>query len=220
MKLLWRDLRPTSLIAGVAIVMSAGTVSAGSILNSAHDQSSATWNTEGEICIICHTPHNGDVNQDAPLWNHDVTTATHTMYSSGSLDGAIDPTPTGHSLLCLSCHDGTVALDSYGGKAGATYIPPNRSVGTDLSNDHPISITYDDTTAGADGALYPPSSTTGIIIGTGADSKEGTLAEMMVPTGKVQCTSCHDVHNKFVQVAPLLKISNAGSALCLTCHNK
>ncbi len=142
------------------------------------------------------------------------------MYSSGSLDGTIDPTPTGHSLLCLSCHDGTVALDSYGGKAGATYINPNRSLGTDLSNDHPISITYDDTTAGEDGALYPPSSTTGIIIGTGADSKEGTLAEMMVPTGKVQCTSCHDVHNKFVQVDPLLKISNAGSALCLTCHNK
>ncbi|MFZ9024294.1 MAG: cytochrome c3 family protein, partial [Anaerohalosphaeraceae bacterium] len=37
--------------------------------------------------------------------------------------------------------------------------------------------------------------------------------------GKVQCSSCHDVHNT-PGVAGLLRIANTNSDLCLTCHDK
>jgi len=35
----------------------------------------------------------------------------------------------------------------------------------------------------------------------------------------VECSSCHDVHNG-TGFGALLKVDNAGSQLCLTCHTK
>jgi hypothetical protein len=95
--------------------------------------------------------------------------------------------PSGVSKLCLSCHDGTVAEDSFGGQVGTTFMSGSALVGTDLSNDHPISFTYDDTLAGNDGGLYPPSTTNS---GLG-----GTIAADMLFGGSMECGSCHDVHN-------------------------
>lgn len=206
-------------------MMSTGAAFAGSIVNTLHNQSGAIWNTTGEICVICHAPHNGVAAGNGPLWNHDLSTVTsYTMYQdpNGTIDGVIDGTPSGPSVLCLSCHDGTVAVDAYGGNInpGAYITDPNKILGTDLSNDHPISITYDDTTAGTDGALYLPSSTN-VTIGDPADeTKSGTIQNLMTFNGKVQCPSCHDVHGKFAYTTALLKRDRAGSAICLTCHAK
>ena len=67
--------------------------------------------------------------------------------------------PDGVSLLCLSCHDGTVALDAYGGDPGnAGTIGDQFDLGTDLNNDHPISIVYDSALATLDGGLHDPKS--------------------------------------------------------------
>jgi predicted CXXCH cytochrome family protein len=209
-------------LASLALV-SAGSASAGTIVGSPHDMSAQGW-SGGEICVVCHTPHNADTTvTEAPLWNHTVTTDPHIMYASTSFDGAatISTEPTGASKLCLSCHDGTVAIDSFGGATGTSTIQnPNAIFGTDLSNDHPISFTYDDNLATTDGALAEPSTTT-VTIGDATDSKTGLLADLMVPGGQLQCNSCHDVHNKFaVAATKLLRISNANSDLCLTCHTK
>lgn len=92
----------------------------------------------------------------------------------------------------------------------------------DLGNDHPISFAYDQTLINADGALHPLDHTANI--GSGADTKNGTISSNLLFGGQVQCASCHDVHNKFT-VGPtatnkLLRISTSGSTLCLTCHNK
>lgn len=202
----------------------AGTAFGGTIVGSRHDLSANGW-SGGEICVVCHTPHNAQAEPNAPLWNHTVTTAVHTMYSSPTFNGLATRAagPTGASKLCLSCHDGTVGIDAFGGRPG---IPvalqnPNANFGTDLTNDHPISFTYDDALALADGALALPSAATVINVGEGADADSGTLAEMLVPTGELQCNSCHDVHNKrTVTGTKLLRISNASSGLCLTCHTK
>jgi predicted CXXCH cytochrome family protein len=198
-----------------------GAATAGTIVGSAHDTRGESWNSTGEICIVCHTPHIFDGRPtQVPLWNHEITSATHDMYTSGTIDGSIDSSPTDHSLLCLSCHDGTVALDSFGGSSGSAYIGSGYRVGTDLTNDHPISIEYSDASADSDGALHPPT-TTNTTIGSGADTKSGSISELMTYQGKVQCTSCHDVHNKFtVASTPLLRRSMDGSELCLTCHAK
>jgi predicted CXXCH cytochrome family protein len=188
------------------------TASQAQITGSAHDFTTSGW-AGGEICIVCHTPHNADMTvPDAPLWNHEVTTSTFLVYSSVTLDAGALGQPTGVSKLCLSCHDGSVALDSFGGVTGTTFIVAPDLVGTDLRDDHPISFTYDDTLAGSDGGLHPPSSTNVPALG-------GTIAAEMLFGSSMECGSCHDVHNADSNPS-LLRVTNAGSALCLTCHNK
>ena len=187
-------------------------VSIGQIAGSAHDFSGAGWNTTGEICIVCHTPHHSDVSiADAPLWNHQITSQTFTLYSSSTLDATLGQ-PDASSKLCLSCHDGVTAVDNFGGTTtGTATLTGAANVGTDLTNDHPVSFTYDLTLANADGGLYDPATTNS---GLG-----NTINADMLFGGKLQCASCHDVHNS-AGIAYLLVKSNAASGLCLTCHNK
>lgn len=194
---------------------------AGTIVGSAHDFSGSGW-SGGEICIACHTPHGADTTvAEAPLWNHALTGKTFVLYSSPSLDATVAQ-PDGSSKLCLSCHDGTVALDSFGTTTGSTFMSGPAAVGADeLDNDHPISFVYDAALSTTDGALYDPTDVTNqITIGAGADSKTGTIDDVMLLGTKMQCASCHDVHNKFTNGPTLLRIANTGSALCLTCHDK
>ncbi|MFV2059064.1 MAG: cytochrome c3 family protein [Gammaproteobacteria bacterium] len=219
-------------------------VSAGTIIGSAHDFNTANangsaWDTQ--ICLACHTPHNAQAGaqQIAPLWGHDTTAATFTLYTgvanSGVLPGttslnAVVGQPTGTSLLCLSCHDGTVAVDSFGGKAnggGLTRIGTLRltaDLGTDLSNDHPISFLYDANLATQDGSLWGPTDVAHQITTLASPNggvRTGTIDEVLLENSKMECSSCHDVHNTFTGAEPmLLKISITGSQLCLSCHNK
>jgi len=131
-----------------------------------------------EICVFCHTPHGADTAAPVPLWNKrlgaDGTPAgggTYTSYATlqtPSLDGTIAPVGS-ISMACLSCHDGTQAMDNVinapgsggvvadgGGNDGRTWAWTGATVnattgrltsgpallGTDLSNDHPIGIQY------------------------------------------------------------------------------
>ncbi len=201
-------------VGALVILLSMVTANAQGIVGSAHDFSSAAWNPSGEICVVCHTPHNGNTNvTDAPLWNHEVTTAQFVPYSSSTLDASVGQ-PDGVSKLCLSCHDGTVALDNFGGKTdGTTYISQNDGayIGTDLSDDHPVSFVYDAALASADGGLFDPTTTNS---GLGS-----TIDADMLYSHKLECASCHDVHNGSGEESLLIK-SNAASALCLTCHDK
>jgi predicted CXXCH cytochrome family protein len=196
----------------IIIMLAVASVSFGQgIAGTAHDLSGAAWNSSGEICITCHTPHDAMDIADSPLWNHEVSTANYTLYSGQALDATDLAQPDGSSKLCLSCHDGTIALDSFGGATGSTNITGGHSVGTDLSHEHPISFTYNTALATADGELFDPS--------TATSSLGGTIADDMLVLDQLQCSSCHDAHDKAGNNKFLL-ISNAGSALCLTCHNK
>ena len=190
------------------------------ISGSAHDFDSVAWNDTGEMCVTCHTPHNGATAADGPLWNRTASTASYTVYAdpNGTINGTISA-PSGASKLCLSCHDGTVALESFGGNGAVTTtligaVNPLVNVGSNLSDDHPISVTYTDPALAA--------TTTSVTIGSaGTAELTGTIAELLVPSGSVECSSCHDVHNTYtVATTPLLKMTNAGSALCQTCHAK
>jgi predicted CXXCH cytochrome family protein len=192
------------------------TIAFAGIAGSAHDLSLGLGG--GEICNICHTPHDADATvSDAPLWDHAVTaTAAFTLYSSTTLDATVGQ-PSGVSKLCLSCHDGTVAVDAFGGAAGTTLIGAigtgSGDFGTDLSNDHPISFTYNTALSGTDGELFDPSTDLSGLPGG------GTIAADMLFSDQMECASCHDVHNA-VPHDNLLLMDNAGSALCLTCHDK
>ena len=199
----------------------------GAIRDSHHDFSGASW-SDGEICIPCHTPHDADLDApDAPLWNHEVTSTTFTLYSSPTLD-ATPSQPGGLSQLCLSCHDGTVAVDSFAGASGTRYVSGRGLIGTVLTSHHPVSFVYDTALSTKDGELADPK-----VANSGLG---GTIAKDLLRSDRLECVSCHDVHiGRNTQGCsgchnthggPLYKESlslwkaNAGSAFCLTCHTK
>ena len=208
---MFRKLAGLTAVAGLFL---AGTASA-QIANTAHDlRGEITGLTD--VCIVCHAAHNNQNAQDDLLWNHDPTTQTFIPYGSPTLDGAsAGPGPT--SLLCMGCHDGVVALDAYGGVTTPSEGPLTGGLafGADLSNDHPVGITYDTV---ADAELN--ATTTPVTFGN-ADT--GTVANML-QAGAVECASCHDVHATLSGGAGgngfLLNVDNTGSNLCFACHNK
>lgn len=183
-----------------ALVLAFSMTASAQISSSLHDFSGSGW-AGGEICAPCHTPHNEIDAAGAPLWNHLVSTEAFVAYTSTTMD-ATAGVPSGTSLLCLSCHDGATAMDNYGGvTTGTNLMTGNSVVGVDLGSNHPISIAYSDGGAGLNAEAGVASLLSGGVGGT------------------VECSSCHDPHND-ANVANMLVMSNAGSALCLTCHDK
>lgn len=189
------------------------------IAGTAHDFSTESWApTTNRGCGVCHTTHQSIPITSAPLWNHEATVvAGYTLYDSPTFDGSATITdPGASSRLCLSCHDGTVALENFGGNtSGTNFIDPSARIGgvagNDLSTEHPISFEYTDALATSDGGLFPPTTT---MSGLG-----NSIDNDMLFNNRMECASCHDVHNRF-GVMHLLKMSNVNSELCLTCHNK
>ncbi len=202
----------SALFLTVAFLVAMSGVSLGQITGTDHDFKNKSWNSSGKICIVCHTPHNSDQTvTNSPLWNHEVTAATFTLYSgTGTLDATVGQ-PDGVSKLCLSCHDGTVAMDNFGGATGGTdLMAGSEKLGTDLTNDHPVSFTYNTALANTDGELHDPSTTNS---GLGS-----TIDADMLFSSKLECGSCHDVHDN--TNGKFLIMANSASAMCLTCHNK
>ncbi len=167
--------------------------------------------TEKRVCIFCHTPHNALA--DAPLWNRSAGAARqYTPYSSSTIN-FIPGQPTGSSILCLSCHDGTIALGggvAVGGPItmanGVTTMPITAKghMGLDLSNDHPISFRYTSALATTAGELVDPVTLPNAV--------------KLDANSELQCTTCHDAHNDVN--GQFLVMTNRGSALCETCHIK
>jgi len=188
----------------LAVALLAPAIASAQIANSPHDFSGAGYGST-QVCVFCHAPHNV-TNQIVPLWNHATTTAQFTLYSSSSLN-AVPGQPSGNSRACLSCHDGTVAIDSYGGRTGGTALTSgSRLIGTDISNDHPVSFTYDAALATADGSLVTPASANAVVAG------------IPLYGAALQCASCHNVHSNANTM--FLRVNNAGSNLCMQCHTK
>ncbi len=180
------------------------------IEGSAHDFSPESWSM-GEICLPCHTPHNSDTTvSSAALWNHAVTTSTFEIYSSPTMD--VTPgQPGGVSRLCLSCHDGTVALDSFGGNMGSIFVSGDADLTTDLSDDHPVGMLWDHST------VTPPARPDTCSICHNVSVPGVVISELSFPEGMVECSTCHDPHNG-ANEEHLLRITNANSELCLHCH--
>jgi predicted CXXCH cytochrome family protein len=154
-----------------------------------------------------------------------LSTATYTLYGSSSMNAtAGQPGPV--SKLCLSCHDGTVGINDFGGSwvgpGGIAFGPGDTAyIGTQLGNDHPVGIDYNTTLAAGDGNLADPA-TKQVTVGF-STTKTGTIADIMLINGKVECSTCHDVHDVLtsgINNTGLVKVTMTGSALCLQCHTK
>ncbi len=217
----WKLKGTIGALAAVAVMCFASPALAQTIVGSKHDLSGESWNTTNQdLCTVCHTPHNGgrDNVTEAPLWDHSLTTQTFTPYATGNnttMDANDVGQPAGISKICLSCHDGVTGLDSYGGVTGTNVMAANSTAtfSTDLTQQHPISFTYDDTLATADGELHTPSDTNVTQLGN------ATIASAMLFAGELECASCHDVHNGTSETY-FLRVGTANSDLCLACHDK
>lgn len=180
---------------------------AGSIVDSPHNLSGRGWGTD-EICIFCHTPHNAKTPQLAPLWNHESTTATFTLYSSPTMDET-PLQPRNPSKHCLSCHDGTVAIDSYGSRTGTNLMTGTAMLGTDLSDDHPVSVYWDHQTYNGGN----PSCTLECHRSFDPDA-------MPFYDRYLECATCHEPHNKYDANPKFLRKALSGSEICQVCHGK
>ncbi|MCX6296741.1 MAG: hypothetical protein NTX97_11885 [Bacteroidetes bacterium] len=194
------------LIAAPAIIISQ------SIVTTKHNLSvggpgTVKATSETEICLFCHTNHNSA--PASPLWNRKSSGAQYTLYSSSTMR-ALPGQPSGSSILCLYCHDGTVALGSVLSRpqtisfSNTVAMPAGTSnLSTDLRNDHPISFLYDNELMKANGQLKDP---------TNLGSK------VKLQNSQLQCTSCHDPHVNIN--SDFLVASTKNSNLCIICHNQ
>ena len=163
-------------LAGVlALTLTAG-IAMASIITTKHNLGSTPNGIAGankfdgttEICVFCHTPHGANTATTAPLWNRNFTAvnAYITYDSLGTTSFDAKAAPTGSvSLACLSCHDGTQAMNIMintpgsgttttlaGTWSGAAFtaspigslntVGKFTNIGLDLTNDHPVSIQY------------------------------------------------------------------------------
>ncbi|MCC7292465.1 MAG: hypothetical protein IT449_10445 [Phycisphaerales bacterium] len=162
--------------------------------------------SERQVCIFCHAPHN--TGGMRPLWNRQMPVSNYRIYRSSTLD-ARPGQPTGSSKLCLSCHDGTIALGSVLSRADRIqmrtedFIPAGlTNLGTDLSDDHPVSFFYTSGIANTDRQLVDPHAI-----------PDQTRLD---PSGQLQCTSCHDAHHNLY--GNFLVLPEQFGELCLACH--
>jgi predicted CXXCH cytochrome family protein len=208
----------TTRSVALALALGAAPATAGSIMGSAHDFTRYAW-SGGQVCVTCHHSSSAYASTTAPLWNHELSTRTYTLYRSPTMKAPLGQ-PGKVSRLCLSCHDGTVAIDSYAGQGGTQYISQANHLGTMLAGDHPIGFVYDSALAAANGSLFDPG-TKVVTIGSGAQTQTGIVGALLLNNGQVECTSCHDVHNAYtVGKSGLLKMDLTRSAICTACHMK
>jgi predicted CXXCH cytochrome family protein len=206
-----RDFRV--LIALFAAVPMLAASSKLALIGSQHDLSATgagpVKSNSTEACIFCHAPHNINPNV-TPLWDHALSAQSYVTYTSSTYTSGAQTPAAGSSKLCLSCHDGTVAVGltvTQGQIATTGSMASSDVLGTNLSTSHPVSMTPAD-----DGSLV---STLFPSPGTTKDSAVKLVG------GKVECTTCHDPHapRNDPAVPMFLVRSNSGGALCLACHD-
>lgn len=209
-------------LAGIAVI-ACGTASVNAqIEGSAHDFSDAGW-SDHQICKPCHTPHNAitvDINGYGTdrLWNHALP-AEDQVYNTQEGDLTRNDALDAKSILCMGCHDGTVALDSFGGVGGGTFIFGDGLIGTDLTNDHPVGAAGYWNAAYEGTRMNPRLDWENQYFGT---DRMGRLQDMLiegVAEPVVSCTTCHEPHRRGGNDY-LLRIDNEASQMCLACHNK
>lgn len=201
--------RRSALVLAIACLV-AGSRADDSVVNSKHDLSSQGPGPvralgESEVCVFCHTPHNA--SPAAPLWNRANPQTHYRIYRSSTTQARVDQ-PGAASKLCLSCHDGSIALGMTLNRDAPipmshTFIPTGPAdLTNDLSDDHPVGFRYDRTLARRDPKLRDPQLVDHRI--------------QLGPRGELECTACHDPHNN--ELGDFLRLPMREGVLCTTCH--
>lgn len=182
-----------------------------------------------QICVFCHHPHRtaggANVWTNEVLWNQSAATttsyATYDTTTSETINGVtsnVTATSGLRSYLCLSCHDGEIALNALialprdGGSNVTNALTMQwGSLGDTLEDDHPVNITVDNVN---DTGLNTPD----LINAAGLPLYTGLTT--------IQCSTCHDVHDNGVSGSTadtgvqFMRLNNwaIDSTICTTCH--
>jgi len=183
---------------------------------------------------------------DYPLWNHQLSSASYivpSQYQGIPLLSSPEPRPDGDSRLCLSCHDGTVAVGAVVNVGGGGSSPiamqgtgltadgrldptvtsaafPFVGGQVDISGHHPVSIVVnqtfiDDLSAQCSGGY-------GVVLNPTPPVKYRPTNNQYKGVGGngVQCTSCHDPHDDRGGGVWFLRAGDQISTqpLCDSCH--
>lgn len=202
------------------VVASVASVASAAIEGSSHDMNTVTFGSAGggSACAYCHMPHGGAVVAGAPLWARNTNILADTAYTYYSSVFGGQPPPSafgGPTKLCLSCHDGSQSvarvlrngggnLDLNGGAQVPIPVGHATYLGTDLSNDHPVSVTYNSANPTAGLAATPPS------------------AFPLFTNNTIECSSCHEAHAARGQADayPTRQFMVAYSGdFCVACHS-
>jgi hypothetical protein len=213
-----------SLLSGVATVWA-------TVIGTPHDLGP-------ETCAMCHTPHSSAGHY--PLWDRIQPAQTYTLYSSISFDMSPTGQPRSPSSLCLVCHNGIASkLVNYSGPCpnpDAAYdieVAGCADLGTDLTNEHPISFNYnasldlDNNGFPAASQITPTPSPRWAIVGGISGTKYflyGNGNTTDAEYNYFECATCHSVHDLSIYPGKgdyqryFLRSDNTGSQMCLDCH--
>ena len=220
----------------VVVAMAVPAIASAQIANTKHNLSSTSGNTvrattETQICKFCHAPHGVGAANQVLLWNRATNATVGFTAGVQTTSGTALPAAANigaASLACLSCHDGTTALGAVtaGGPITMQGTMTTGNVGangTTLNGNHPISVPYPGISATYNGNAI------GANIPAGTYNNPPTVAaniRLFVVGGNtgIECSSCHNAHGAAAGAGAIfpffLRSTNAGSALCLGCHNK
>lgn len=218
----WAPFAHAAVLAAALLAAPAAALAAG-LAGSPHD----VTRSGASLCELCHLPiRTASEFAFAPLWDHGAADARFGVFGLpiGRLPAeAMErrPWPGAATRLCLGCHDGLSASlvlgpgersrarhhvtrrarDFTGGYVEEIVLPP--PLGRGVIDEHPVFVPY---------PMHP------LEFDLNVPPTPDGWPDVRLVAGRVECISCHDVHN--TRFRPFLRRSNAGSGICLTCHRK
>ncbi|MBI5527414.1 MAG: hypothetical protein HY897_13860 [Deltaproteobacteria bacterium] len=205
-----------AVVVGILVPASAFAMEASVTRPAEHEKTPVVGQGHKQACVFCHTPSETataaapDVSWTAPcalLKSYDTYQSAASKAKDRSDIGLTADRGAQMSMVCMNCHDGTLAGNSHWIQPGAGEDgKPVPVLDGTLRNDHPVNFTYDALLASADKTLAVPA------------SRSEAAPGLPLYDGKMQCATCHNVHDN--THGSYLRVSNKGSALCLACHEK
>jgi predicted CXXCH cytochrome family protein len=209
--------RQRILLAGPMVLLSAVVLSAqipGDVMgmhNLGPGTKSPVSGARTDSCSYCHAPHSG---MNIGLWNQKLTTQSYTMYTSNTeKNTGAQPVLGSASNMCLSCHDGTVAVGStlvYGQVTMQGSMNAPDVFSSKMQSSHPFSL------------VTPLKDNLDLVATLASSGKTADVTgAVKLIKGSVECTSCHNPHiqaKDLVSQNFLVKESSSGQ-LCLSCHD-
>ena len=207
-------------IVAVAVVVGVSALAAAqqpTITGTGHDLS--TGSAKGpNVCLYCHIPHMS--NPSLGLWSHQVSNSQYQMYDSSVSTtyaegpSSISTTKPSPSRLCMSCHDGTVALGAVNFTSAplptAKTLTAADTFGTNLQSSHPMAFDQ----WNRDNTMLSQLFT--------SNPRATANVKVQLWNGRIECTTCHEPHTPNLdpqRSSMFLSLNNANGALCLSCHD-
>ncbi len=188
----------------------------------------------GTSSLTCLSCHDGQTAVDAIInmpgsgrANLNMETSDSDTAFLNSWDNTRGPDATQHGRIgteCFVCHTAQGGI-SLGATDFTAFI-----IGTDLRNDHPVGIRFPTTAGPGTDFNDPPRKEARLAYFDTNGNQHADKGEIRLYNSgdgyEVECATCHDPHGvpsggpASTFNPSFLRISNTGSAVCLTCHVK